>query len=265
MAKPHIRNDKYETTGEIRETPSGVTVWRIRARKSFGWVKKGELGGFIENEENLSTQDKAWVRNNACVFGRALIFGDALVSDRATVYDRALVCDQAQVTGLSSVFEDAKVSGEACISGAAKVSGCAVVAGNALIKGYASVCVNSVIKDEAVVYDNATIVSASVSGRAHVRGGSYVQGVTVSGQTCIGYAALVTQPNHFITISPIGSEAGCLTAYLQSDGTIIYERGCFTGTKSEFLAAVKKKHSNTQIQKQYKLCVSLVETRLLHK
>ena len=63
---------KYELT-EDTITCCGKTLHRIRAIKSFGGVQAGELGGYIENEDNLSQGGDAWVCGNARVYeiGRA--------------------------------------------------------------------------------------------------------------------------------------------------------------------------------------------------
>lgn len=57
---------KYEFTGETK-VMAGVTLKRIRALISFGFVAKGEIGGFIEDEKNLSHGGNAWVADNARV------------------------------------------------------------------------------------------------------------------------------------------------------------------------------------------------------
>lgn len=44
---------KYEFTGE-ENTYNGNTVRRIRAIRDFGNIKAGDLGGWLEKEENLS-------------------------------------------------------------------------------------------------------------------------------------------------------------------------------------------------------------------
>lgn len=66
---------KYEFTGEVKVV-FGVTLHRIRAAVSFGIVIKGELGGWIEKEENLSQNGNAWVCGNAWVYGNARVCGD---------------------------------------------------------------------------------------------------------------------------------------------------------------------------------------------
>ena len=51
-----------------------------------GVCKAGELGGFIEKEENLSQVfDKAWVSGEAQVSDKAWVFGEAQVSGEARV------------------------------------------------------------------------------------------------------------------------------------------------------------------------------------
>lgn len=46
-------NTKYEFTGETKRV-NGVTLHRIRALKDFGEIRKGDIGGWIEAERNLS-------------------------------------------------------------------------------------------------------------------------------------------------------------------------------------------------------------------
>ena len=55
---------KYEFTGETKRVElwnRTATLHRIKATVEFGFVKVGELGGWIEKEENLSHEGKAWV------------------------------------------------------------------------------------------------------------------------------------------------------------------------------------------------------------
>ena len=68
---------KYEFTGETKRVElwnRTATLHRIKATVEFGFVKVGELGGWIEKEENLSHEGKAWVWGNAKVWGNAEVF-----------------------------------------------------------------------------------------------------------------------------------------------------------------------------------------------
>lgn len=67
---------KYEITTQSIEW-KGRKLFRIKAVKSFADVKVGDLGGYIENESNLSQDGTAWVSGDAKVYGNARVCGDA--------------------------------------------------------------------------------------------------------------------------------------------------------------------------------------------
>lgn len=115
---------KYEFTGETKKYIE-KTLHRIRAVRSFGDVQSGDIGGWIEKENNLSH------KNNAYVYGNAWVGGDAHVYDNACVYDNAHVYDNAYVYGDARVYDNAYVYGEAWVYGNARVGGNAYVYDNA--------------------------------------------------------------------------------------------------------------------------------------
>ena len=127
---------KYELTDETKVF-KGVELHRIKALESFGNVKKGELGGWIESEKNLSQCGDAWVG------GHATVFGNAVVCENATVYGDAEVGGKAEVGGDAWVGGDATVSDNAWVDDNATVSGNATVRGNAWVSGNARVCENA--------------------------------------------------------------------------------------------------------------------------
>ena len=103
---------KYEFTGETKQIEllsRTATLHRIRAVVEFGFVKVGDLGGWIEKEENLSHVGKAWVCGDAKVWGNAKVCGDAKVWGNAEVWGNAKVCGDAKVWGNAKVCGDAKV------------------------------------------------------------------------------------------------------------------------------------------------------------
>ena len=111
---------KFELTTNTKMV-FGKKLFQIKALISFGDVEAGELGGYIEKEENLSQAGDAWVADNARVTGDARVTGNARVTD------------DAWVAG------DARVAGDAWVAGNARVAGDAWVADNASytnIKGF---------------------------------------------------------------------------------------------------------------------------------
>ena len=65
---------KYEFTGKVKVF-RGITLKQIRALVSFSTIEKGEIGGWIEGEKNLSQ-----VSGNAWVYGNARVYGDASIA-----------------------------------------------------------------------------------------------------------------------------------------------------------------------------------------
>lgn len=75
---------KYELTDDTI-TVEGRTLHRIKALKSFSNVEEGELGGYVEKEDNLDQRGDARVSGDAQVSGDAWVYGDARVSGNARV------------------------------------------------------------------------------------------------------------------------------------------------------------------------------------
>ena len=109
-------NKKFELLLDDTIEVFGRKLFRIKAKINFGVVDAGELGGYIEKEENLSENGNAWVSGNARVYGNAMVYGDAMVSGDAEVSGNAMVSGNAEVSGDAMVSGDAEVSGDARVT-----------------------------------------------------------------------------------------------------------------------------------------------------
>ena len=95
---------KYELTTDTK-IHLGHKLYRIKALRDFGNVKAGELGGYIEKEENLGHDGNAWVHENAWVCENAEVCGNAVVRGNAWVHENAVVrgnADYLCIKGLGS-------------------------------------------------------------------------------------------------------------------------------------------------------------------
>ena len=140
---------KYEFTEETLEH-NGHILHRIKSLRDFGNIKAGQLGGWIEKEENLSHEDTCWAYQNA------------------KVYDNAVVKDNAKVFGEAMVFGYANIGGNAMVFGEAMVFGYANIGGNAMVCGGADVCGDAMIVGGAVIRetkDYAVFKNTWSSGR----------------------------------------------------------------------------------------------------
>ena len=156
-----MENKKYKLTDETIEV-EGKILYRIEALKDFGEIKKGDKGGFIESENNLSHEGNAWVYDDACVYDNALVTDDACVSDNARVYGNAWLYNNTRVCGYAWVADNARVYGDAIVCDDSSVFGSACVYdnahvyGDALVRGYACVRGDAEIsnKSDYIVFQN---------------------------------------------------------------------------------------------------------------
>ena len=144
-------NKKYELMYDDTINLRDLVLYRIKACIDIPRynVKAGDIGGFIQSEDNLSHYNDCWIADNAIVDGGAKIYGNAIVSGHASICGNAKIYGNASVSGYSSicgnarVYGSAKVDNNATISGSAEVYDKATLSGNALIKGYAKVFGNA--------------------------------------------------------------------------------------------------------------------------
>ena len=224
---------KFELTENYVVNESGTKLYQIKCIKTFKYAKEGELGGYIEKEENLSQEGDAWVFGNARVYGNAWVYGDARVLGNAWVLGNAQVLGDAEVFGNAWVSGDAEVSDNAWVSGNARVYGNARVSGNARVLGNAWVC-----------------------GNARVLGNAWVSGsAEVSGNAC-----LKSNADH-CGFDCFGSSNRHTHAYLTGDNTVEITCGCFRGSIEEFEKKVKNTHTGTVYENQYNAIINVIKIK----
>ena len=135
---------KYELVKSESIVYNGKTLYRIRALRDFitvsgRTIKKGDLGGYVESEDNLSQEGNCWIFDNAKVYGNAKVFDDAIVNDSACIFDSAVVCGAAEIYNFAEISDNAIVCGGAMVSQRAIVFNEAKVFGNAWLYGTAKI------------------------------------------------------------------------------------------------------------------------------
>lgn len=85
-----MANKKFSLIKTDKKAWNGEELFQIKAKISFGSVSKGELGGYVAKEDNLSDEGNAWVYGDAWVYGNARVSGNARVYSNAEVSGNAL-------------------------------------------------------------------------------------------------------------------------------------------------------------------------------
>lgn len=132
----------------------------------------------------------------------------AWISNNAYVYGGARVYDDARVCDYAHVYDDARVCGDAQVFGGAWVFDYAQVFGGARVCGNAQV-----------------FGGAKVTDRAHVTGD-----------------AVIGSSENWVTVGPSISSCRFTTAHTDKRLGVRVNCGCFSGSLTEFAAAIEKTH-----------------------
>ena len=94
----YIMDKKFELTTETMQW-FGRILHRIKALKGIPeiGVKRGDIGGWVEKEENLSQKGSCWIFRNAKVYGKAKVCGNAIVYGNAELFGLAQIYDGAEI------------------------------------------------------------------------------------------------------------------------------------------------------------------------
>lgn len=132
---------KYEFTDETCEY-KGHTLRRIQALTAIPEtedspeVAVGDLGGWIENEANLSDEGASWVYSDSKVYETARVEGDArVVGPLTTVSGQAVVKGNVVLSGMSVVTDNAVVEDHVRLTQNAHIGGYTHVTGDAQLRG----------------------------------------------------------------------------------------------------------------------------------
>ena len=149
-------NEKYEITDIAHE--KYPFLHRVRALRDIGSeVKAGDLGGFVESESNLSTEDDmSW------------IYDDAIAAENAYVDQNARLFGKAVICGCAYVSQGAALSAEARAEDRAYIRG-ADLCGHARASGH-SMILNSPDTGKAPVLSGTCVVYGTVMGDVHIAG-----------------------------------------------------------------------------------------------
>ena len=232
---------KYELTDEtkiIKTEECNIVLHRIRSLSNFNDVKKGDLGGWVEKEENLAHYGNCWVYGDACIYGGAMIVDNAIVQNDATVCGRAIIKedssikDSARIAGYVHIGGKAVIRGNATVYGECIIGGLSNISDSAKVHGNAFVTGTSTIEDNAEVYGCAKINSAMILENTKVYGDAVVDvgvrvtdnvflcgGAEVAGRATIAGDAYVTSTEEVITVGVFGVY---LTFFKDKNGSLLF-------------------------------------------
>lgn len=253
-----MKNRKYILTEKTKKI-NGHILHRIKAVADFGNTNEGDLGGWVESENNLSQEGNCWVYDNACVYGNARVSHDAQIFGNAKVFGDAKVRDYVWVC------DDAKVYGKATIFGFVHIYHSAQVFGNAIVRDHATITDNAKIYGKTYIRESCLISgNAKVYGNAQVFGDSSIYGnIKIYGKTCVCNHAIIfgnaeIKSNGDYVVYKNTWSSGRYFTWTRSNN--MWRVGCFYGTGEELIAKAYK--DSEKSGKSYEIIVKAQEALL---
>ena len=106
-----MNNKKYEILMDEENTIKcgSHTLHRIKALRDFGDVKKGDLGGYVESEYNLSHEGNCWIYDDAKAMDYSRMYDDSKMYDDSEMYDNSAMYNNSEMYDNSEMHNYSKM------------------------------------------------------------------------------------------------------------------------------------------------------------
>ena len=141
---------------------------RIRALKDFQLitgeiVKKGDVGGLVYGEHNLSQEGNCWIEYYSCVFNNSRVMDNAVLKDHSIARDNSTISGNAVLKDCSRAFDNSTVSGNAVMKDYSKAFDNSTISENAVMKDYSWAKGDSIITGNALLQADQHIQFGTVT------------------------------------------------------------------------------------------------------
>ena len=195
---------------------NGRILHRIRALKDFDDVKTGDIGGYVQTEDNLSQYGNCWIYDNAKCMDKAKCTDDSKMYDNSRMYNNSKMCDYSRMFGNSEMCDNSRMCDYSRMCDNSRM------------------CDDSRMFDNSIMYNNSTMCDDSrMFGYSSLHGNAEVYDNAVLKNNNKLYG-VINKP--FKKIFQHQCEKRFLTAILTEENEILYSIGCQIGiTKEEFI------------------------------
>ena len=218
----------------------GRKLHQIECTRDFKYAHAGELGGFIEKEENLGGE--AWVDEEAQVWGEAKVVSGSVLRGKARVYGHATVRNG------SVIYDEARVYDYALVDGC-------FVGGQAKVYGKSRLALVT-MADQTEVF-----------GLANIENSCLLHNASVSGRACLNYAtvlstdAYVTRNFDCCPFHNLCPEAGITSVYRTKAGDLRVCHADEVYTLEAFTELVEQASDELVFKQVYPAVLAVIKVR----
>lgn len=235
-----MTNKKYELTDETKNIDSNI-VYRIRSLINFKShninVHKGDFGGFVSKEENLSHDGSCWIFDNAVAFDNSKVFENAILEDDTVINGSTVIGGDAIIQGDTTIISNSEIGGESIII-KSSVENCKINFARILNTNIES----SQIDSFSAIYESLILdshISESIIQNSIIED-SEIESLIYNSKITFG---AIKDNYDYINMGPFHREL--YTFYKSKDGTIFARENNykisegFTGSIDNFIAFLK--------------------------
>ena len=236
---------KYELTNISMEFGER-TLYRIRALRDFSDVKKGDLGGWVSSEDNLSQEGDCWIYNEAKCMDSAKIYDNSTMYDYSEMYDYSIMRGDSEMHNYtemhdySKMYSYSKMYDNAEMHDNSKMYGNSTMYGNSMMCGNSRMFDYSEMFDDSAMYGNSTMNGYSIMfgnselyDDSEMHGRSRMYGDSILKDEEKLYGELISKVDKFIDIS---NPKGEMVTGVLKDGEVLFNVGNLSEiNKEEFL------------------------------
>jgi hypothetical protein len=126
--------------------------YRIKALKDFQLitgeiVKKGDIGGLVNGEYNLSQEGNCWIEFEARAFGKSRAMDNAVLKDFSTIWDFSTVSGNSVMKDYSWAHNNSTISGNAVMKDWSRVYNNSIITENAVLQAHQHIKFGTVTTD----------------------------------------------------------------------------------------------------------------------
>lgn len=172
------------------KTKLPTKLYRIIALKTWNRgiirINEGDIGGYIQSEENLRHDDDSWVFHDGMIFDNATL-ADTIVMQRAAVFGEVKL-NNCMVKDYTRIFDnvrakDSQFSGNTDAYGNAVIEFCNLN-NSCIINGNTHVS-NTKLYHGAMIGDSAIVSNSTLHDTARILGNSNVENCKLTSSVCI--------------------------------------------------------------------------------
>ena len=254
-----IKKDSIRITLNDKTKSTSVRLYRIRSLRNFSDVKKGDLGGYIQSEDNLSHEGNCWVYDNAKAYEDAKLFDDSKIFDKVRVFGCAHLHDNDVI-----IRGNAKICGHAIISNNVTIDGDVIICGNALITQGVEMTGDITINEGGYISNNVKICGHVFCYKFINIGCNTIMNIIENNYLIIEHSikiknGYIESNGDILYIDGIGNGYDTIIAYRDRRNKVRINHDYCDGPLKILKKISKKKHGGNKYNKEYNLLISLIK------